>query len=112
MAEQIIQKGYFSRPFMGINFQPIAPDISHVYNLPVQWGAYLTSVSANSPASQAGPQTGDIITSIGGVTLDETHSFVNTLFTYKPGDQITVEFMRNGNSQQVQMRLGESRHGS
>ncbi len=36
VAEQIIQKGYISRPFMGINFQPITPDIANAYNLPVQ----------------------------------------------------------------------------
>jgi serine protease Do len=111
VAEQIIQNGYISRPFMGINFQPITPDIANAYNLPVQWGAYVTSVSANSPASQAGIQTGDIITSIGGIALDDTHSFINNLFTYKPGDQVTVEFTRNGKSQQVQLTLGESSHG-
>ncbi len=110
VAEQIIQNGYISRPYMGINFQPITPDIANAYNLPVQYGAYVTSISANSPASQAGLQTGDIITSIGGTALDETHSFINTLFTFKPGDQITVEIMRNGKSQQVQLTLGESSH--
>jgi 2-alkenal reductase len=110
VANQIIATGYISRPYMGINFQPITPDIANAYNLPAQWGAYVTSVSANSPASQAGLQTGDIITSIGGVALDGTHSFINTLFTYKPGDQVTVEFLRNGKSQQVQMTLGETTH--
>jgi 2-alkenal reductase len=111
VANQIIATGYISRPFMGINFQPITPDIANAYNLPAQYGAYVTSVSANSPASQAGLQTGDIITSMGGVALDGTHSFINTLFTYKPGDQVTVEFLRNGKSQQVQITLGETTHG-
>jgi S1-C subfamily serine protease len=111
VAEQIIQKGYISRPFMGINFQPITPDIANAYNLPVQWGAYITTVAASSPARQAGLQTGDIITSIGGVSLDGIHSFINTLFNYKPGDQIMVGFTRNGKSQQVQLTLGESSHG-
>jgi 2-alkenal reductase len=110
VVEQIIQKGYISRPYMGINFQPITPDIASAYHLPVQWGAYVTSVAASSPAHQAGIQTGDIITSIGSVTLDGTHSFINTLFTFKPGDQVTIEFMRNGKSQQVQMTLGETSH--
>jgi len=111
VADQIIATGYISRPYMGINFQPITPDIANAYNLPAQWGAYVTSVAANSPASQAGLQTDDIITSIGGVALDETHSFINTLFTYKPGDQVTVVFLRNGKSQQVQITLGQTTHG-
>jgi serine protease Do len=111
VADQIIATGYISRPFIGINFQPITPDIANAYNLPVQYGAYVTSISSNSPASQAGIHTGDIVTSIGGVALDATHSFINTLFMYKPGDQVTVQFMRNGKSQQVQMTLGETTHG-
>jgi len=110
VAEQIIQKGYISHPYMGINFQPITPDIAKAYNLPAQWGAYVTSVSANSPASQSGLRQGDIITSIGGTALDEHNSFLNALFTHAPGDQVIVEFLRNGRSQQVQMTLGESRH--
>ncbi len=111
VADQIIQNGYISRPFMGVNFQPITPDIASAYNLPVQYGAYVTSVSAKSPASQAGLQTGDIITGIGGINLDVTHSFINTLFNFKPGDQVIVTFNRNGKSQQVTVTLGETTHG-
>jgi S1-C subfamily serine protease len=76
----------------------------------VQWGAYVTDVSSNSPASKAGLRQGDIITGIDGTTLDETHSFINTLFSYKPGDQVNVVLMRNGNSQEIQVTLGESSH--
>jgi 2-alkenal reductase len=110
VAEQIIQNGYISRPYMGVNFQPVTPDIASAYHLPVQWGAYVTDVSLNSPASKAGLRQGDIITSIGSITLDGTHSFINTLFSFKPGDQIKVVLMRSGNSQEAQMTLGESSH--
>jgi len=112
VAEQIMQKGYISRPYLGISFQAITPDIAAAYNLPVQWGVYISKVAVNSPASQADLQRGDILTGIGGVSLYETHSYINILFTYKPGDQVTVEFVRNGNAQQVQVTLGESNSGS
>lgn len=110
VAEQIIRNGYIARPYMGVNFQPVTPDIATAYRLPVQWGAYVTDVGSNSPASKAGLRQGDIITGIGGTTLDETHSFINTLFSYKPGDQVNVVLMRNGNSQEIQVTLGESSH--
>lgn len=108
VAAQIMQKGYFSRPYLGIRWQAINPDIAAVYRLPVQWGAYITSVQSNSPASQAGLQQGDIITRIGGTALDETHSYINTLFNYKPGDTVTVEVYRNGKTLQFQVTLGET----
>jgi len=110
IAQQIIEKGYFARPYMGINFQPINPDIAARYNLPAQWGVYITEVASDSPASDAGLQQGDIITKVGDITLDETHSYVNTLFTFKPGDQITLNVMRNGKDTQVQITLGEAKH--
>src|ERR1044071_289337 len=110
VAQQIIQKGYFARPYLGISFQPINPDIALRYNLLAQWGVYVTRISSGSPASQAGIQEGDIITKIGDVTLDETHSYVNTLFTFKPGDQINLEVVRGNDNVQVQVTLGEAQH--
>ena len=110
VAQQIIQKGYFARPYLGISFQPINPDIALRYNLPSQWGVYVTRVSSSSPASKAGLLEGDIITKVGDVTLDETHSYVNTLFTFKPGDQINLEVVRGNDNVQVQVTLGEAQH--
>lgn len=110
IAQQIIQKGYFSRPYMGINFQPITPDIAAQYNLPAQWGVYIMKVTAGSPASIAGLQQGDIITKVGDVKLDESHSYVNTLFGFKPGDQITLTVLRDGKEMPVQITLGEASH--
>jgi S1-C subfamily serine protease len=67
-------------------------------------------VAENSPASKAGLQQGDIITKIGDVALDETHSYVNILFTFKPGDQITLEVVRDSKTTPVQITLGEAKH--
>lgn len=108
VAEQIIQKGYFSRPYLGIRWQPITPRIATTYNLPVQWGVYITDVTANSPAEQAGLQRGDIITKMGDISLDGDHSYINTLFTFKPGDTITIEVTRNSRTIQVQATFGEA----
>ena len=110
VAQQIIEKGYFARPYMGISFQPINPEIAANYNLPAQWGVYVTSIADNSPASRAGLQAGDIITKIGDVALDETHSYVNTLFAFKPGDQLTLDIVRGQEKVQVQITLGEAQH--
>ena len=110
VAQQIIQQGYFARPYMGISFQPINPEIADRYNLPTKWGAYITNLESGSPADQAGLRQGDIITRVGDITLDDSHSYINALFTYKPGDQIPLVFMRNGQELQLQVTLGEAQH--
>ena len=108
VSEQIIQKGYVSRPYLGISYQPITPHVATIYRLPVQYGVYITDVAANSPASQAGLQVGDIITGIDNTSLDETHAYINTLFQYSAGDIVTLTIMRNGSQIQVKVTLGES----
>jgi 2-alkenal reductase len=110
VAQQIIQQGYFARPYLGISYQPISPDIASRYNLPTQWGAYVTNVAAGSPAAQAGLQVNDIVTKIGDITIDETHLYTNALFKYKPGDAIPITVMRDGKETQLQVTLGEAKH--
>jgi serine protease Do len=108
VSEQIIQKGYVSRPYLGISYQPITPRVAAIYRLPVQYGVYITDVAANSPASQAGLRVGDIITGIDNTSLDETHAYINTLFQYSAGDTVALTINRGGSQIQVKVTLGES----
>ncbi|HEX8992757.1 MAG TPA: trypsin-like peptidase domain-containing protein [Anaerolineales bacterium] len=108
VATQIIQKGHVAHPYLGIAYQPIAPDIASAYNLPVQWGAYVTNVAAGSPAGKAGLQQGDIITKMGDIPIDQNHSYLNTLYSYKPGDSVALTIIRNSQTMQLQITLGEA----
>ncbi len=105
VAEQIIQKGYFARPKIGISWQFVTPALAARYGLPVEWGAYVTDVQANSPAQRAGLKEGDIITQFDDITLDDTQPFINTLFTYNPGDTVTLTVMRENTEMHVNLTL-------
>ncbi len=108
VAGQIITSGRFSRPYLGVQYQPITPNIARMYRLPVEWGAYITNITAGSPAEQAGLQQGDIITRIGEITLDDTNSYINALFQFKPGELVTLGVMRQNSQIELQVTLGES----
>ncbi|HSK66838.1 MAG TPA: trypsin-like peptidase domain-containing protein [Anaerolineales bacterium] len=108
IAQQIIEQGYFARPYMGVSFQPINPEIAARYDLPAEWGVFITNVEPSSPASEAGIQEGDIIIQVGDIALDETHSYVNALFSYQPGDRIPLVVMRDGQQTELQITLGEA----
>lgn len=109
VVAQIIEKGYFARPYLGIGWQSITPAIARRYRLTVEWGAYVTQVAANSPAAQAGLRRGDIILQIGDHPIDATRSFLNALFAYQPGDRVTVKIWREGQVLEVQVTLSEAR---
>jgi 2-alkenal reductase len=111
IAEQIIQKGYFSRPYLGIHMQPITPNIAEAYSFPVEWGVYVTEVEPNSPAGRSNLQPGDIINKIGDIALDEDHTFVNALFAFQPGETVTIEILRGDSVIQIQVTFGETMSG-
>jgi len=108
VAAQIIDKGYFAHPFLGITYQPISPAIARAYDLPAQWGVYVSRVASGSPANAAGLQRGDIITSVGGVALDDDHSYLNTLYAYRPGDVVPLVLVRGAQTLELQVTLGEA----
>jgi len=56
-----------------------------------------------------GLQEDDIITSLNGIAIDEKNSYINILFRFNPGDQITVEFVRNSQTQTIELTLEETK---
>lgn len=109
IAEEILDKGYFARPYVGIGWQSITPDIAARYQLPVEWGIYVTKVYLNSPATTAGIEVGDIIYQIDDITLDENHSYINTLFLHRPGDEVILGIYRSDEFIELMVTLGEAK---
>jgi len=108
ISNQIIQTGYFSRPSFGADYQNITPRIAARYQLPSDYGVYITDVKSGSPAYQAGLRIGDIITQIGNNEINETNSFINVLFKYKPNDTVTLTFIRDQETKTTEITLGEA----
>lgn len=107
ISEQILEKGYFARPYLGVQVQHIDPAAANRYDLPVEWGAYVVKVGSGTPAERAGLLRGDIIVRIGNRVLDEDTEFVNALFNSQPGDLVDIEVIRNGNRAVFQAQLIE-----
>jgi hypothetical protein len=100
----------FSQPFFGVNYL----DLSRikVLDLEKSKGALLFSsddilaVLSGSPAEEAGLQAGDIITWINNVELDYNHDLSSIIATFKPGDEVTVSYLRSGMENSVKIKLG------
>jgi len=106
VSEQIISKGSFARPNLGISWQMINPDIANRYGLPAQWGAFVTGVTSGGPGEKYGIQTDDIILRIGEDAIGENLSFVNALFRHQPGERVDIEVLRNGKDIHLSVILG------
>ncbi len=107
VAEQIIQQGFFARPYLGIRWESITPSIARMYNLPVEWGVYVTYVMPDTPAAESGLQQRDIIVRFGDIELAENTPFINALYEYSPGENIPVHVLREGEKVELEVRLGQ-----
>jgi serine protease Do len=108
VANNIIENGYVARPYMGIRWQWIDPRMARRHHLAVENGVYIAQVYAGSPAERAGLRSGDIITRIGDVTLDNENPYTNALYRYAPGDTVDLVVVRNGDELEVEVTLEES----
>ena len=96
ITAQLISTGRVDRPYMGVRWQLITPEIARANGLPMQWGAYIQRVGAGSTADQAGMRAGDIITKIGDEELSDGNAFLNLLNHHKVGENVAIEVWRNG----------------
>jgi len=68
-------------------------------------GAKVDKVTAGSAAANAGLQTGDIITKVDNHPITTSDGLVATIRAYRPGDKVTVTYLRNGQTATTQVTL-------
>ncbi len=71
-------------------------------------GARVVDVEANSAAAQAGLQVGDVITAIGGATIDQNHQIADLIKTHKPGDKVDLSVTRGNQTLTLTVTLAAS----
>ena len=67
--------------------------------------AKIVAIKPSTPASQAGLQTGDVVTAINGTPITTSDAFIATLDNYQPGQTVTLSVKRSGQSKQVKITL-------
>ena len=104
--------GEVQRPQMGVVIRSLSEVPSfhwkETFNLPddVKAGVILERVEPESPADRAGLKQYDVIVSLDGVTIHDTHDLRKHLYTKKKiGDELEVKFYRDGKIETTKMKL-------
>ncbi len=69
-------------------------------------GVRISGVRAGSPAEKAGLVEGDILVRIGDHPVQDLQAMTDALRAHRAGDEVQLEFIRNGNRQTVTATLG------
>ncbi len=102
---QLIAKGKVERPYIGVTYQDVDPQLASELNLNTTNGVVVTQVDQNSPAGKVGLRENDVILAIDSNKLDSDHSLQSLLFDHKAGDTVTLTVWRDGKQISVPLML-------
>jgi Do/DeqQ family serine protease len=103
----IVKYGTVQRAYIGISYprETLTDEQRAKLNIKDDEGVYVTDVSDDGAAKSAGIKTGDIITKVNGVSVSSGPEMVEQVARYKPGDKITVTYLRNGKESTANLTL-------
>ncbi len=96
VMEQLIRNGKVVRGFLGVNIQPVTPDLAEQFGLPELSGALVAQVTPKSPAEKAGIEVGDVIVKLNDQEIGDPSALRVAVTQLEPGTQAKVEVVRGG----------------
>jgi hypothetical protein len=93
--------------FLGVASVPADPAIRDQLKLPRGVGVVIQQVTEDSPASRAGIQEHDILMKLDDQWLVNSQQFGVVVRMHKPGDEVKVTLVRQGQQQTVTAKLEE-----
>ncbi|MDP3598555.1 MAG: PDZ domain-containing protein, partial [Nitrospirota bacterium] len=103
-------KGKVSRPWLGVSGKFVTEEIRELFVLPLADGLLIGEVYPGGPAAEAGLHAGtvdvtvagepwimggDLIVSLQGQPFRKAEDFISRFKTFKIGDTVSVEFIRD-----------------
>jgi S1-C subfamily serine protease len=112
VSAQLINNGKVVRPFLGVRTTPISKALATYYDLkdengnPLETGVLVEAVTSGSAAESAGVKALDVILQVDNYVLNEDHPLINVLTSFKPGDNVTLQIIRDGKRLDIKVTLG------
>ena len=101
VADQLIASGTASHGMLGVTVKAATTTVgSDTYV-----GAEVQDVSAGSGASAAGIRSGDVIVKVEGQEVTSPKQLIGYVRRYKAGDTVTMTIVRDGQTQDVSVRI-------
>jgi len=104
---QLKDKGSVSRGWIGVQIQPVTPDIADSLGLKKAEGALVAEPQASGPAAKAGIESGDVITAVNGETVKDARELARTIGGIAPGTAVKLSVLHKGQDKVINLTLGQ-----
>jgi serine protease Do len=107
VVEQIKQKGFVSRGWLGVLIQEVNRDLAESFGLSKPHGALVAQVVPDSPAQSAGLKPGDIIVEYEGQEVSLSSDLPHLVGRTKVGTEAKMVVVRSGDRKVIKVTIGE-----
>jgi len=105
VMDDLLEYGRVQRGLLGIRINDVNAQFADERDLDVVSGVFVSMVNENSAALEAGIERGDVITGINGITVTNISELQELVARNRPGDEVLVTFIRNGDVQETTATL-------
>ena len=94
-----------TRAWLGVSAAPVTASDASRLGLGHPRGVLVNSVYRGGPAANAGVRQGDVITAVGGQTVDDAASLNFRIGVVRPGEQVELTVVRDGAERTLRARV-------
>jgi serine protease Do len=101
VVEQLREDGHVARAWLGVEIQPVTPEIAESLSLDDAHGALISRITPDSPAAQSDLRTGDVIIGLNGKQVKNTRQLPRMVAKTPAEEKVTVSVLRNGETLEI-----------
>ncbi|MDL5045060.1 trypsin-like peptidase domain-containing protein [Oscillatoria amoena NRMC-F 0135] len=108
VMDDLLEFGQVQRGLLGVQIENVDASIAEQLNLTTSQGVLVRRVNQGSAAEESGILEGDVITAIDRQRVNTVSELQEWVARKRPGKLVTVTFIRNGKSAEVETRLKDN----
>jgi serine protease Do len=101
------ETGTVTRGYLGVNIQPITPEIAEGLGLKEPRGALVSEAQSDTPAAKAGIRAGDAILAVNGETVKDARDLSRRISSLQPGATVKILISRDGKERTIDVTLAK-----
>lgn len=107
VVAQLREHGKVERGYLGVAMQPLTPALAAAIGHPDAKGVIISSVMADSPASNADLRQGDVITAFNGAAINGPRDLALDVANTADGSAAKITILRDGKQSDVAVSIGQ-----
>ena len=105
---ELREHGKVDRGWLGVRIQAVTPEFAEGFRLDEAKGALISSITPESPAAEAGLETGDVILSWDGKAVEDLKDLPRLVAFTPVGKTVEVEIWRDGGRETLEVVTGRA----